>query len=76
MPRVWIGLMILTKFHSNVQEQVWNWINEGNEYFYDKHDWVRVRIEEEFWHDISPAAPSERDAETVSERQTPYRLTV
>ena len=66
----------LANFCSNVQEQAWNWINDGDEYFYDKHDWVRVRVEEEHWTDLSPMAPSERDAEAVSERPCPYRITV
>ena len=62
--------------HSNVQEQVWTWMSEGNEYFYDKHEWVRVRIEEEHWNDLSPIAPSDRDAETAEERKSPYSLIV
>ena len=61
---------------SNVQEQVWTWMSEGNEYFYDKHEWVRVRIEEEHWNDLSPIAPSDRGAETAEERKSPYSLIV
>ena len=51
-------------------------MNEGDEYFYDKLEWVRIRIEEEHWSDLSPVAPSERDNETVEERRSPYSLTV
>ncbi|CAD6593203.1 MAG: DNA-directed RNA polymerase III subunit rpc25 [Alectoria sarmentosa] len=61
---------------SNVQEQVWTWVNDGDEYFYDKNEWVRVRVEDEQWNDISPSAPSERDSESAAERKSPYSITV
>ena len=61
---------------SNVQEQCWVWNNDGTEYFYDKHEWVRVRIEQEHWHEQSPAAPSEREAAAATERKSPYSITV
>lgn len=61
---------------SNVQEQVWTWLNEGDEYFYDKLEWVRVRVEDEHWTDLSPVAPSERGTETVTTRKSPYSITV
>ena len=67
---------LIESFPSNVQEQVWTWINEGDEYFYDKLEWVRVRVEEEHWNDLSPATPSERGAESAAERQGPYSLVV
>lgn len=55
---------------------MWTWLNDGNEYFYDKSDWIRIRVEEEHWNDISPVAPSERNSETVAERKSPYFLIV
>ena len=61
---------------SNVQEQVWTWVNDGNEYFYDKNEWVRVRVEDERWNDISPSPPSERGNESIVERKSPYSITV
>ena len=61
---------------SNVQEQVWTWMNEGDEYFYDKLEWVRVRVEGEHWHDLSPVAPSERASESPADRKSPYSITV
>lgn len=61
---------------SNVQEQVWTWVNDGDEYFYDKNEWVRVRVEDEQWNDISPSAPSERGNEVAAERKSPYSITV
>ena len=51
-------------------------MNDGDEYFYDKLEWVRVRIEAETWTDLSPVAPSERNAETTMERKSPYNITV
>ena len=61
---------------SNVQEQVWTWVNDDDEYFYDKNEWVRVRVEEEQWNDISPSSPSERGNESIVERKSPYSITV
>ncbi|MCJ1254457.1 DNA-directed RNA polymerase III subunit rpc25 [Lignoscripta atroalba] len=60
----------------NIAEQCWVWKNEGQEYFYDKHEWVRVRVEQEHWHDQSPVAPSEREAMSAQERKSPYSITV
>ena len=62
--------------HSNVQEQVWTWVNDGDEYFYDKNEWVRVRVEDEQWIDISPSLPSERGNGSTAERKSPYGITV
>ncbi|KAK4696414.1 DNA-directed RNA polymerase III subunit RPC8, partial [Lecanoromycetidae sp. Uapishka_2] len=62
-------------FSSNVQEQVWTWSNEGDEYYYDKLEWVRIRVEDEHWNDLSPVAPSERGTETAAERKSPYSIT-
>lgn len=61
---------------SNVQEQCWVWPNEGQEYFYDKHEWVRFRVEQEQWHDASPLSPSERQKIPLGEWKSPYSLTV
>ena len=52
------------------------WHNEGQEYFYDKDEWVRIRIEEEHWNDMSPVAPSARGAESNNEKRSPYSLVV
>lgn len=59
----------------NAQEQCWVWPNEGQEYFYDKHEWVRVRVEQEHWHDASPLSPSERQIISAVERKSPYSIT-
>lgn len=62
--------------HSDVNEQVWVWDNDGAEYYYDKQDWVRLRIEVEEWHDLSPVAPGDREAVANAERKSPYSITV
>lgn len=61
---------------SNAQEQVWTWVNEGDEYFYDKNEWVRVRVEDEQWNDVSPSAPSGQGDESTTEQKSPYSITV
>lgn len=52
------------------------WPNAGQEYFYDKHEWVRVRVEQEHWQDLSPVAPAERESASALERKSPYSITV
>ena len=52
------------------------WNNEGQEYFYDKHEWVRIRIEQEHWNDLSPLTPAEIEVSSALERKSPYSLTV
>lgn len=51
-------------------------MNDGQEYFFDRLDWVRVRVEEEHWNDLSPLAPSERGIDTETVRKSPYSITV
>ncbi|KAL8643169.1 MAG: hypothetical protein Q9228_000231 [Teloschistes exilis] len=60
---------------SNDHEQCWIWSNEGQEYFYDKTEWVRFRVEQEHWTDLAPVAPSERDSAALAERKSPYSIT-
>jgi len=71
-----IKLSLLISEYSNAQEQCWVWNNEGTEYFYDKHEWVRVRVEQEHWHDQSPVAPAERESAAAQERISPFSITV
>lgn len=47
-----------------------------DEYFYDKHEWVRIRVEQEQWNDLSPVAPPERELVSTLERKSPYSITV
>ena len=67
------SVLIPWSFGSNVEEQVWVW---NEEYYYDKQDWVRLRVESETWHDLSPVAPAEREKVAVGERKSPYSITV
>ncbi|MCJ1351875.1 MAG: DNA-directed RNA polymerase III subunit rpc25 [Icmadophila ericetorum] len=60
----------------NVEQQSWIWNNEGTDYYYDKYEWVRIRVEQEHWHDQSPVAPSERESVAATERISPYRVTI
>ena len=61
--------------YSNVKEQCWVWRNEGSDFYFDKHDWVRVRIEQEHWHDTSPVAPMTDEQLASSDRKSPYSIT-
>jgi hypothetical protein len=52
---------------------VWIWTtHDGNEFFYDKMEPVRFRVEAEVWHDHTPQKPSidgeESTAPTDSEK--------
>ena len=40
---------------SNEEEKAWIWQNDGNSYYFDKHERVRFRVEEEHWSDAGPA---------------------
>ena len=73
-PAIRRSMMQLTDSSSNVKEQSWIWQNEGADYFYDKNDWVRVRVEGEEWHDISPAMPYDSEDVATLERQSPYSI--
>ena len=51
------------------------WDNDGTEYYYDKHEWVRIRVEQEEWQDVLPVPPSERERALANDRQCPYSIT-
>ena len=57
-----------------MKDQLWIWPGEGNDFYYDKNEWVRIRIESELWHDITPTGPSKRGDTTTSERKSPYSI--
>ena len=59
---------------SNKKEQCWIWRNDGKEYYYDKHEWVRVRVEREEWNHVSPVSPSESQRALAGGRQCPYNI--
>ena len=41
----------------DAKEQVWVWKNEGDDLYFDVGEVVRIRVEEEEWHDQSPTRP-------------------
>lgn len=72
-------------------EHVWIWTtDEGNEFFFDKNDPVRFRVEAEVWHDLTPQKqPIDGDGSTAqndsedsasgvdaSTRDVPYTIIV
>lgn len=59
---------------SNIQEQVWNWLYEGIDHYFDIGEIVRFRVEAEHWHDNTSGAPASE--ETNTGRKTPYSITV
>ncbi len=44
-------------YSSDHAEQCWIWENDGQRFYYDKLEWVRIRVESEQWHDNAPLAP-------------------
>ena len=58
---------------SNKKEQCWIWENQGDNYYYDKHEWVRVRVEQEKWHDASAILPK-KDTDTTYAQQCRYSI--
>lgn len=68
-------------------EAVWVWrdlddAGAATEYYFDKHERVRVRVEDEVWSDQAPSGPMEvaEGGESVGEREerkkdlSPYRI--
>ena len=48
---------IFSAFRDN--DHYWYWMNEeGDEFFFDKDEVVRFRVEAEVWHDLTPQKPS------------------
>lgn len=60
---------------SDAEDQVWVWRHETGDLFYDRNEWVRIRIEAEQWHDLAPVGPSTREPAKKEER-SPYTITV
>ena len=70
------GGVLLLILSSDAAEGIWIWDNEGEDYYFDKGEWVRVRVEAEQWHDLSPVAPAEREAVASMGQRNPYNITV
>ncbi|KAF4629630.1 hypothetical protein G7Y89_g8507 [Cudoniella acicularis] len=56
----------------NDKEQVFTWNTSETELYYDNHEKVRFRIEEEHWHDQTPVGPGK---EADENKLSPYTLT-
>src|ERR1019366_8068611 len=53
-----------TLFKREEQLMVWRTVDEENgeqELFFDNHETVRFRIEEEVWTDLTPVGPKEKE---------------
>lgn len=61
---------------SDVKENVWIWNNDGNDFYMDKNETIRFRIEEEAFEDQLPIPPHMQDDRMEAERKPPYRLIV
>ena len=65
---------------SNRAEGAWVWRNEGQEYFYDKGEQARLRVEQEVWEDQGPGVkdPEEMDEEEKANMglNSAYRIIV
>jgi len=55
-------------------EQCFIWTTEGGDQLYfDNHEKVRFRIEEEHWHDQTPLGPGGKEVDV--RRESPYKIT-
>jgi RNA polymerase III subunit Rpc25 len=59
-----------------MQEQCWVYETDGHPLYYDKGEWVCIRIEAEEFYDNAPPKPSERANPVTLERKSPYSITV
>jgi len=50
------------------------WKTDDQELFYDNHETVRFRIEEEVWTDQTPMGPREKEENAGVLKKSPYIL--
>jgi DNA-directed RNA polymerase III subunit RPC8 len=66
-------------FYSNDLEQVFTWVTDDATLYFDSHETVRIRVEEETWHDQAPTkatgGENEQDMEVENNKQAPYGIT-
>jgi len=60
----------------DLKENVWIWDNDGNEFYMDKNELIRFRVEEEAFEDQLPIPPHLQDDRMEIERKPPYRIVV
>lgn len=59
---------------SHEDEKVWQWNQEGGEFYFDMGERARIRVEEEEWVDQSPEKPSSDPHARPKEKTSPYRI--
>ena len=59
---------------SNKQEQVFTWTTDDSTLYYDNHETVRFRIEEEVWHDQAPTKATGGEGEEAPPKKSPYGI--
>ncbi|KAA8896297.1 RNA polymerase III subunit Rpc25-domain-containing protein [Sphaerosporella brunnea] len=60
----------------DVKENVWVWNNDGNQFYMDKNEVIRFRVEEEAFEDQLPVPPHLLEGSREVERKPPYRIIV
>ena len=69
--------LLTSAYPSDAEEQTWVWRNDNQDYYYDRNEWIRVCVEAEQWHDLSPVAPAQIGTVAVkSNQKSPYSVTV
>ncbi|KAM3074844.1 DNA-directed RNA polymerase III complex subunit Rpc25 [Clarireedia jacksonii] len=58
--------------HFNHNEQIFVWINDGQEFFFDNQESVRFRVDSEEWVDQAPIGPVKPD--NPVKKEAPYRI--
>jgi DNA-directed RNA polymerase III subunit RPC8 len=60
----------------DLKENVWIWNNDGNQFYMDKNELIRFRIEDEMFEDQLPVTPHVQIDCMEIERKPPYRVIV
>lgn len=68
--------MLFEDSNFDVKENVWIWNNDGNDFYMDKNEVIRFRVEEEAFEDQLPVPPHLREEMAEVEIKPPYRLIV
>jgi hypothetical protein len=61
---------------SDGKEQVWIWHNDGQEFYMDKNEVIRFRVESEQFVDQLPIPPHLKNEEVSLQKKPPYALVV
>ncbi|KAF8248720.1 hypothetical protein K440DRAFT_649790 [Wilcoxina mikolae CBS 423.85] len=60
----------------DLKENVWIWVNDGNQFYMDKNELIRFRIEDEVFEEQLPVTPHIENDHMEIERKPPYRVIV